>query len=142
MIENLLLKQLEQELIVAAQMSYFAGAVKDLTLRELCLQFAKEELEHFSVVVNILSDMGYKTNIEPFTLNFETDLLKALIILEAIEDTMIHYYKDILPELRQPFKDKIKDQINMERDHKKKIRLLLEEAKKDMKAPSNPGQEF
>ena len=113
MIENLLLKQLEQELLAAAQMSYFAGTVKDLTLRELFLQFAKEELVHFSIVANILSDMGYKTVIESFTLNFEKDPLKALIILEALEDTIIHYYEDMIPELRQPFKGIIRDLINI-----------------------------
>ena len=139
MIEDLLLKQLNLELTAAARMSYIAGATKDLDLRDLFLEFAKEELEHFSMVANILSHMGYESKIEPFTLSLETDQLKALIFLESLEDTMIHYYEDMIPELKQPFKDRIRNQVIQERDHKKKMGLPLEEAKRRIKAPPDPG---
>ena len=48
--------------------------------------------------------MGYEVNIEPLELKLEKDVLKALIILEAMEDTMIHLYEDILSQLREPLK--------------------------------------
>ena len=136
MIKNLLIKQLNQELLAAAQMAYVAGIVKNSNLREHLLKFAKDELEHFSTVANIVSEMGYEKNIEPFHVNLEKDELKALIILEAAEDTMIHFYEEMLFELKEPFKSRIREQVNEELDHKKKMKHLLKEAKKNMNVHS------
>ena len=47
MIHKLLFKQLNQELIAAAQLSYLAGIIKNPEIKALLLEFAKEELEHF-----------------------------------------------------------------------------------------------
>jgi len=134
MIKDLLLKQLNHELMATVQMSYFAGVVKNPSLEKSFLEFAKDELEHFSKVASILSKMGYQKGIEPFEIRVETDELKALIVLESVEDTLIHYYEDMLPGLREPYKGLIKEIINEEVDHKERMRDLLEKAKKDKKS--------
>ena len=133
MIKDLLIKQLRQELTAASQMAFFAGFAKDPSLKKAFREFAKDELEHFAKVVNILFEMDHDARLEPFEITLEHDELKALILLDAIEDTMIHYYEEMITELKEPFRTEIRKQLNEERDHKEKMRELLEKAKKGKK---------
>ncbi len=133
MMKKLLIRQLNQELLAAAQIAYFAGVVRSPSLREHFLEFAHEELSHFSEVANILSEMGYEPSIEPLQLNLEKDELKALIILEAVEDTLIHYYEDMVAKSTQPVKQRIKAILEEERKHKGEMELLLREVKSALK---------
>ena len=137
--KELLIRQLNQELLAAAQMAYFAGVVSTPSLREHFLDFAHEELNHFSEVANILSEMGDEPSIEPLQLNLEKDELKALIILEAVEDTLIHYYEDMVAKSTQPVKQRIKAILEEERRHNGEMELLLREVKGELDPPSRPG---
>jgi hypothetical protein len=130
-IRDLLIRQLNQELLVATQAAYFSGIAKTSSLKEQFLKFACEELEHFAKVANILDEMGHTAELKPVEIEFEKDELKALIILSAMEDTIIHLYGDILSDLEEPFKSTIRDQIQEEFDHKNQMEHLLEEAKID-----------
>lgn len=130
-IRDLLIRQLNQELLVATQAGYFSGIAKTSSLKEQFLKFAHDELEHFAKVVKILDEMGHAADLKPFEIKLEKDELKALIILSAMEDTIIHLYEDILSELEEPFKSTIRDQIKEEIDHKNRMELLLGEAKKN-----------
>ena len=136
MIHKLLFRQLYQELQAAAQLSYLAGIIKNSEIKALLLEFAKEELEHFSVVANILFEMGHKSTMKPLELKLEPDELKCLIVLEAIEDTLIRYYEEMLPILKEPFKSRIRSQLTQEIDHKAKMELLLKKAKENIKRRS------
>lgn len=139
-IRTLLLRQLEQELYAGVQMAFLAGIVEDLSLSKLFLEFAKEELEHFSLVSSILSKKGFEISKEPFKLSIETDELKALIILESIENTIIHYYEELVPLLREPFKSQIRDQIATEKNHKEEMEALLEKVKENIKVFTEPDR--
>jgi len=130
MIKDLLLKQLRQELTAASQMAFSAGFAKDPSLRKAFLEFAKDELEYFTNVANILAKMGHSARLEPLEITLEQDELKALILLDAMEDTMIHYYEEMITELKEPFRTEIKRQVSEEKDHKETMRELLDRAKK------------
>lgn len=130
-IRDLLIRQLNQELLVATQAAYFSGIAKTSSLKEQFLTFAHDELEHFAKVAKILDEMGHAADLKPVEIKLEKDEITALILLRAMVDTIIHLYEDILSELEQPFKSTIRDQIKEEIDHKNKMDLLLEEAKKN-----------
>ena len=130
MIKELLLKQLGLELKAASQMAFVAGFTKDPSLRKAFLKFAKDELEHFTKVTEILIKMGHTARLVPLEIPLEQDELKALILLDAMKDTMIHYYEEILTELKEPLRAQIKKQLIEERDHRVTMKELLDKAKK------------
>ena len=130
-IRDLLIRQLNQELLVATQAAYFSGIIKTSSLKEQFLKLAHDELGHFAKVANILAEMGHAADLKPVEIELEKDELKALIILSAMEDTIIHLYGDILSDLEEPFKSTIGDQIQEEINHKNQMEHLLEEAKMD-----------
>ena len=131
MLKDLLIRQLNHELLVAAQAAYFSAVAGTPSLKEHFLGYAQEELRHFSGVITILHELGHDADLTSFQLNLETDELKALIILEAMEDTMIHYYEDLHAQLSEPLKSIIKAQLEEERRHKGQLNLLLRKVKKD-----------
>ncbi len=135
-IKELLTKQLNLELLAAVQMAYCAGVTDSSSLREHFCKFARVELEHFTAVANILNKMYHETNIEPLDLNLEKDELRMLIVLAAIEDTMINYYQDILSpdtSISPAFKTVLRDNLRQEKGHKQEMTLLLQETKENIK---------
>lgn len=133
MIKELLERQLRLELTAAAQSSFLAGLSLNQEIRELMIRFAKEELEHFSEVVTILGELGYKPNMESIKVTIEHDELKALIVCIAVEESMIANYEEIVPLAKDPFKGRLKSIIREEKDHYEAMKLLLEKIKKNLK---------
>ena len=139
MIKELLERQLKQELMAVAQISYLAGLSLNQEIRELLLRFAKEELEHFSEVVSILGELGHKPNMKSIQVTLEPDELKTLIVLGAIEESMIAMYEEMVPLAKDPFKGRLKSIISQEKVHCEELKLLLEKIKKNLKEkPGSP----
>jgi len=135
-IEDLLERVLNQELLVATQMAYFAGVVKTPSLKEHFLELAYEELAHFSRAASNISEMNIRQDIRPFRIKIDKDEIKALILLEATEGTLIHYYEEALSHnmrIREPMRSRLNDCLEDERKHKEKIAQLLKEAKENIK---------
>ena len=131
-IKNLLTRILHQELLAAAYMAYFAGIAKTPALKTHFLDYAYEELKHFSTVVTIISEMSIRTNLEPIQINLEQDELKTLILLDAVEDTLIHYYEDILSSgnrIGEPMRSRLRSFLEDEKKHKEEFARLLKEVK-------------
>ncbi len=130
--KELLIRILNQELQAAAQMSYLAGIIEQPSLREHFLNFALQELPHFSIVAGILAEINTELSIQPVTIKLETDEIKALIILESVEDTLIHYYEDLLSpdnKIAEPMRSRLKGCLEQEKAHKNQLAQLLKEAK-------------
>jgi rubrerythrin len=132
MVKELLMRQLNQELMAAAQLAYFAGVVKTPSLKVSFLEFAKEELEHFARVADIICQTGHEPIMEDFQLTLFKDEIEALIMLDAMEDTMIHYYEDLAAIIDEPFKSIIIGELKEEKTHKKRLKKLMGEVKENL----------
>ena len=141
-INDLLKRVLNQELLVAVQMAYFAGVIETPSLKKHFLDLAYQELEHFSRVASNISEINASQDIEALRLKIEKNELKALITLEAMEDTLIHYYAEMLSpacQIKEPMRSRLKNCLEDERKHKEQMTQLLKEAKENIKRKANPS---
>jgi len=130
--QGLLLRQLNLELKTAVQMAYLSGLSGTASLKERLLKFAGDELGHFADVVGILEGLGFDASAWPFQLGLEKDPAKALIMLRANEDTLIHYYEEMLvgdSGLSGDFREKLRNNLKDEEGHLQEMSRLLEDIK-------------
>ena len=131
-IKELLIRVLNQELQVLTQMAYFAGIIEQPSLKEHFLTLALEEMAHFPIVVGCINKIDTELSVGPFAITPETDELKTLVILESVEDTLIHYYEDCISpdnKIVEPIRSRLKHCLEQERTHKTEMAHLLKEAK-------------
>jgi len=130
--QALLLRQLNLELKTAAQMAYLSSLSVAAPLKERLLKLAREEIGHFADVAGILEGLGVDAAVWPFQVELEKDPARALIMLRASEDTMIHYYEDILAgegSLSHDMREKLESNLRDEEEHLQAMNQLLEEVK-------------
>ncbi len=136
MLEDLVKKTMNQEIKAAVQMAYLAGKLDDSTLQESFLRFAMDELEHLGLLARFGANFESEPVSPEFKLHVETDAVKALILLQSIEDTLIGHWEGIVSGTDGAFRAQAEENLEKEREHLAEMKTIL----KKMLVKENAGQ--
>ena len=118
-------------------MAYCAGLADAASLKALLHEFAHVELRHFFALTSIISDMGWDATTEPVELKLLKDELEILILLLAVEETLVHYYENMMAPSDRPLRKRLKAMLEEEQEHRNQMQVLLREAKSALRSTAN-----
>ncbi len=130
----ILTRILTQELKVAAQLACVYRLTASSPMAEKFMDLAKDELRHFAEIVDVLEEFKYEAEVAPFPVPDVSDGIKTMILLMASEDTLIHLYENAVKSpriVKDHVRKKLLGILEDERDHLRKLKDLIAEAKSD-----------